>query len=185
MRAGWLALLPAVAAAEPAAVPCTDLRPLYQRALAAADADALWQVEAALVAAGPGCDAAAAPLAVMAPPRISAPVDLPAAPQGPGAGPWILLGVGAALAGGVIYLDVSADEARDDLAAARQRGDRAAYADARDDFELRQQIAWGLAAGAGAAALAGVLWLALGGDDDPVQTRPVFGGHGAGLGVTF
>ncbi len=46
---------------------------------------------------------------------------------------------------------------------------------------LHQYIAWGLGGAALAAGVTGAFWLALGGEDDPVQSRPVFSAGPSGL----
>lgn len=172
----------------PSVDPCGARTDLRAKALTVQDAAALWQIEAAL-ADLPPCVEANAPSAVSTPARVDAPLDLPAQPSGPGAGPWVLLGLSAALVGGLIYVDVAADGPRDDLAAASAAGDREAFEAAEDDFALYQWVGRGLAAGAAVAGVSGLLWLAFGGEDDPVQSRPVFGpvpgGAAMGWGGTF
>ncbi|MCB9535294.1 MAG: hypothetical protein H6704_03450 [Myxococcales bacterium] len=177
-----------VALLTPSVDPCGARTDLRAKALTVQDAAALWQIEAAL-ADLPPCVESSAPSAVATPARVEAPVDLPAQPSGPGAGPWVLLGVSAALLGGLIYVDGAADGPRDDLAAASAAGDRAAFEAAEDDFAVYQWVGRGLAAGAAVAGVSGLLWLAFGGEDDPVQSRPVFGplpgGASVGWGATF
>ena len=74
----------------PSVDPCGARTDLRAKALTVQDAAALWQIEAAL-ADLPPCVESSAPSAVATPARVDAPVDLPAQPSGPGAGPWVLL----------------------------------------------------------------------------------------------
>ncbi len=181
-------LVPALIAAllAPTGVECGNARQAaYEKARAATDPAALWTVEAQLLAL-PACPLSTeAPAAPPPPTRLNLPVELPAGPTGPGAGPWVMLGISAALVGGLIYVDAAADGPRGDLEAAQAAGDRAGYAEARDTFEIYQWVGRGLTAGAAVAGVTGLLWLALGGDDDPVQPRPWFGPTTAGWQVKF
>jgi hypothetical protein len=166
--------------------PCPDAqRPAFEAAVGSRTVDGLWAAEAALRAAGP-CEPVTGAATPEAQPRaVSTPVLLPAQPAGPGTGPWVMLGVAAALGAGVAYVDFAANDARDALEASQKSGDSRAFADARDDLETHQFIARGLAVGAGVAALSGLIWLATGGDSDPVQPRPYFTPTGAGWGLDF
>ncbi len=178
----------ASASASAAPAPC-DLREkeLYVEALTARSPGSLWETEAALVKhrRPADCIEPPPPRVPAAPGRIRVPVDLPKQPEGPGAGPWVFLGLGVALTGGAIVVDALANDVRDDLENAQRQGDRTAFDASVADFESQRWIARGLVAGAAVSALTGVLWLWLGGDDDPVQPRPVFSGHTAGLEVSF
>ena len=146
----------------------------------AATPDVLWAAEAELLEAPPCVERALAPPDVLAPAPVNAPLRLPRPPEGPGAGPWVLLAVAAACAGGVGAIDYLANGARDDFAAARAAGDEDTEDDARLRLEQQRQIAWAVA-GVGAGALAGSLvWFAVGGDDAPPQSYPVFSGRGLG-----
>ncbi len=180
MRRSLLLLLALPGIAAP-----TGRCPPMQKPPAGAEAAALWAAEAKLLAA-PACkETVQVPPDIGAPAPIEAPLRLPRPPEGPGAGPWLLLSLAAACAGGVGAIDYLANDARDDFAAARDAGDVAAENDARAVLEQRQQIAWAVAS-VGAGALVGsLLWFTLGGDDDPPQHYPVFSGQGLGWGGRF
>ncbi len=156
-------------------------QPLYAKALGAKSGAALWSTEAELLEVKRGTCRESVQPAVRERRRIGTPVDLPRQPVGAGAGPWVLLGSAALLGGGVALVDFLANGARDDLQAAQDAGDREAYSEARDEFQLHQYIAWGLGGAALAAGVTGAFWLALGGEDDPVQSRPVFSAGPSGL----
>ncbi len=171
-----------------AAKPC-DVREkeLYVEALTARGGVALLKAESALIEhrRPADCVEAAQRKAGAAPERVSVEVDLPRQPEGTGAGPWVFVGLGVGLAAGAVVVDVVANGVRDRLEEAQASGDIEGFDAARDDFITHQWIARGLAAGAAVAGVTGILWLTLGGEDDAVQVRPVFGPTTAGVGGRF
>ncbi len=141
----------------------------------------IWTTEVALtrrlsradcVAALPGTLAAPAPAAI--PSRINTEYEPLRQPTGPGVGPWILGGASVALLGAVLYVDHSANDARSAVERAQSRDDARGFKKATVDFENQQTLARGLLAGCVAAGIGGVVWALLGGDADPIQSRPVF-----------
>ncbi len=180
MRALLLLVAMPALAAPPRTCP-----PIAQAAPAVDNVKALWATEAKLLMAPPCVEAVKTSPDVTLPTPLEAPVRLPRPPEGPGAGPWILLGLAAACAAGVGTIDFLANGARDDFAAARSAGDRDAEDDARGRLGQQQQIAWAVA-GVGLGALVGsAVWFAVGGDDDPPQTYPVFQRGRLGWGGSF
>lgn len=167
------------------AAPCKDPQALYNAARRASTADKIWRAEARLLEGGRLCDAPA-PQIGATPPRIYPEVRLPAQPISAGAGPWLLMGLSAALVGGVLYYDAAADADREALGEANARGDQRAYDQARGALLGKQMTARGLAAGAGGAALVALLWWAWGGEADPAQPSPTFNAaSGLGVGGVF
>lgn len=171
-----------------AATPC-DVREkeLYVEALTSRGGVALWKAESNLIKhrRPEDCVEAPPPATGASPGAITVEVDLPRTPEGAGAGPWVFLGVGLVLAGGAAVVDVLANDARDELEQTQASGDREGFSSARDDLIVHQWVARGFAAGAAVSAVTGLLWLALGGEDVAVQTRPVFTGRTAGVEVRF
>ncbi len=170
-----------------AAKPC-DVREkeLYVEALTARGGVGLWKTESALIKRQRPTDCVESRYkATKTPGAITVDVDLPREPRGPGAGPWVFIGFAVALGGGAAVVDVLANDVRNDLERTQASGDREGFQDARDDFIVHQWVARGLAAGAAVSAVTGVLWLALGGEDAAIQTRPIFTGRMGGVEVRF
>jgi len=169
-----------------------DQRAMDAKVMATRDPAALWRLETRLIpqAERPECAPPAVeegrPAPALTPAgRITAPVQRPVAPTGPGVMPWILIGASAALAGGAVYVDYAANDVRDALESAQAAGDQDAFNRARGDFDRDQRLARGLAVGAAAALVGGVVWALVGGEDDPVQTRPIFQPAFTGVGGRF
>ncbi len=175
--------------AVPAAAAECDLREkeLYVEALTARTGLSLWQAEAELIRhrRPVECIEPAPPSMPPPPERITVPVDLPREPEGPGAGPGVVRGLGVLFAGGAITVDYLANDDRDALEETQATGDRDGFEVAKDRFVTKQWIARGLVAGAAAAGVTGLLWLAFGGEDGAVQARPVFGSELGGAGIRF
>ena len=141
----------------------------------------IWKTEVTLTRRLSRSDCAAAlpgdlpvPALAPVPPRIQTEYQPLNQPTGSGAGPYILLGASGALIGGALFVDYTANDSRDAVQRAQARGDRRAFSHATVDFENQQTVARGLLAGGAAAAVGALVWALVGGNSDPVQSRPVF-----------
>ncbi len=95
-------------------------------------------------------------------------VEAETSSDGPGAGPWITLGVGGAVLVAGVSLMGAAEASRSGIESDRERGTISQpTAESRwGDANTMTWIGTGLLAAGGAAALGGVLWFALSGGDE-------------------